>query len=446
MYGPCGPADAPIGRIRAAARTVCTQMSPVSFGILRRRRGRRRALLPAALAATLGVLTCVAASLPPPERPPYRPSADGEILQQVPAASDPAVRAMRALRAALDAAPASLPATDRLASAYIDFGREVGDAHYAGYAEALLAPWLARPSPPVSVLIEEASVLQFRHQFGEARERLQQALRGDPGSAQAWLILATIDMVQGQYAAAGQECARVAATAGLTLGIACSGNLRSYLGHAQQSLGLLGQLETDTPDASVPFKAWVQGLIAETHERLGNWSEAETHYRKALNLSPHDNFLLVAYADLLLDRRRPAEVLSLLRDGSQSDTAFLRLALAKSALHSADATLYSWIMGARFEALRQRGSEYFGREQARFALHLQHDPEAALEIAERNWQVQRAPWDIRVLLEAALAANRPRAARGPLTFLEQTKLEDPLIAPLAQRLRVQLKKPQGPAP
>jgi hypothetical protein len=45
---------------------------------------------------------------------------------------------MTVLRQALDQAPTSLVAADRLARAYIDFGRELGDAHYAGYAEAVL--------------------------------------------------------------------------------------------------------------------------------------------------------------------------------------------------------------------------------------------------------------------------------------------------------------------
>ena len=44
---------------------------------------------------------------------------------------------MRLLRATLDAAPQSLPTAEQLAQAYIDFGRQLGDAHYAGYAEAV---------------------------------------------------------------------------------------------------------------------------------------------------------------------------------------------------------------------------------------------------------------------------------------------------------------------
>jgi hypothetical protein len=91
-------------------------------------------------------------------------------------------------------------------------------------------------------------------------------------------------------------------------------------------------------------------------------------------------------------------------------------------------------MEARFEALAQRGDDYFGREQVRFALHLKHDPQAALTLASRNWQVQRGPWDARVFLEAALAARDPEAAAPVLTFLRQTKLQDPVVESLAREL------------
>jgi predicted Zn-dependent protease len=109
------------------------------------------------------------------------------------------------------------------------------------------------------------------------------------------------------------------------------------------------------------YRAWVEGMIAESAERLGDWPGVEAHYLNALKLQPQDNFLLVAYADFLLDRGRPQEVLPLLADHAQSDTAFLRLALAQSLLHSDQAQRYTWIMAARFEALRLRGSEYFLR-------------------------------------------------------------------------------------
>jgi Tfp pilus assembly protein PilF len=395
------------------------------------------AMLPA------GALTPVAPAqtqpgVPAPYRAAYQPTDDGEVLQEVAPAADPAVAKMRLLRAAQGAEPRSVQAALQLANAYIAYGRQIGDAHYAGYAEAVIAPWTGLALPPAGALLAQATILQYRHQWREARSVLQRTLRIDARNGQAWLTLATLDMVQGDYTVAARDCAQVTNDAGIELGLACLANVRSYTGEAHQSLALLHQAEAAGGGASADYRAWIEGLIAESAERLGDWSLAETHYRAALTLLPEDNFLLVAYADFLLDRGRPREVLTLLAAHTQSDTAFLRLSLAQAAVHSPDAARYAWIMAARFAALAQRGSEYFGREQARFALLLQHDPAGALALARSNWQMQRAPWDARVVLEAALAARRPDAALAVVDFLDATKLEDPIISPLSRQVRAQL--------
>jgi hypothetical protein len=121
-----------------------------------------------------------------------------------------------------------------------------------------------------------------------------------------------------------------------------------------------------------------------------------------------------------------------------SDTAFLRIALAEQALKSPYVTRYRWIMAARFAALALRGSRLYRREQSRFVLHMEHNPARALKLAEKNWQVQRAPWDVRVYLEAALAAHKPAAAKPVLAFLHKYNLQDPHINPLQHKLETQL--------
>ena len=387
------------------------------------------------LALCAGAVPAGGAALPAPYRAPYVPASDDERLQEVASASDPTVLEMRSLRAKLDVAPRDLDTAIRLAGSYIDYGRQIGDAHYAGYAEAVIAPWIALPVPPAIATLTQATILGYRHQFDAARGLLQTTLRLDARNAQAWLTLATLDMVQGRYAAARKDCGQVMNTSGLEFGGGCLGNLLSYIGQARQGLELLRQNESSGRRASAAYQAWIEGLIAEAAERLAYWPLAEEHYRRALELLPHDNFLLVAYADFLLDRGRPGEVLALLADHSQSDTAFLRLALAKAALHSPDAPRYAWTMAARFEALRQRGGDFFGREEARFTLQLQHDPQTSLTLARQNWEFQRAPWDARVLLEAALAAHQPQAAAAAVAFVEQTRLEDPVVQSLARQVK-----------
>ncbi len=156
-----------------------------------------------------------------PYRPPFLPAGDAEVLQEVPSLADPAVADMRARRREFDAAPHAETAL-ALARAYIDYSRQIGDAHYAGYAEAIIAPWTAQASPPAEVLLTQATILQYRHEFAPARALLERALHDSPRNAQAWLTSATLYMVQGDYAAAAKACSQVTNTAGLQLGVVCT--------------------------------------------------------------------------------------------------------------------------------------------------------------------------------------------------------------------------------
>ena len=137
--------------------------------------------------AVAGVATANLTLPPAPFRSPYIPAADDEVLQEVPSSADPAVVQMKKLRAAFDAAPQSLVAAKQLADAYIDYSRQIGDAHFAGYAEAIISPWLRLPNPPAVALVTQAIILQYRHLFDEARALLRKALKADPLDAQAWL-------------------------------------------------------------------------------------------------------------------------------------------------------------------------------------------------------------------------------------------------------------------
>jgi tetratricopeptide (TPR) repeat protein len=379
----------------------------------------------------LTLLTVSAASLAvaQPIRAPYTPGNDAEVLQRVPPASDPAMRRIAALRDARTAAPADPRAADALARAYIDFGRKVGDARYAGYAEAVIAPWLAAPDPPPSLLVTQATILQYRHEFDPARALLARATARDATLAQAWLTLASLDMVQGDYPSAAEACRRAGRHGGSVVGLACDANVAMNTGEAGRALAMLA------PVNDPALGAWIEGLRAEASERLGRWQDAEAHWRRALAHAPGDNFLLMGYADFLFDRGRPREVMALLADYRESETAYLRLALAHAAVASPEAPAYRRTMAARFAAEKHRGGEFFGREEARYLLYLERKPDAALTAALQNFELQREPADVRLVLEAARAAGKPAAAAPAIEFVARTRLEDPAIASLVRQLR-----------
>ena len=109
--------------------------------------------------------------------------------------------------------------------------------------------------------------------------------------------------------------------------------------------------------------------------------------------------------------------------------------LAETASGDSKARDHADLLAARYGASRLRGDTVHRREESRFVLGVKHDAPAALDLARANWDVQREPWDLRVFLEAALAAKKPATAAPALAFLDENHLEDPAIRALAQRLR-----------
>jgi len=184
--------------------------------------------------------------------------------------------------------------------------------------------------------------------------------------------------------------------------------------------------------ANPALAVWARTAAAETAERLGDPS-TEQRYRDALAIDDTDPYLLGAWSDWLLDQNRPKEVIALLGDRTRIDPLLLRLTLAEQATGSSQTAGHIGDLEMRFEASRLRGETVHRREEARFALHLQHQPARALDLARANWDVQREPADARILLEAANTAGRPEAADPVRAWLRDNGVEDARISALATK-------------
>jgi cytochrome c-type biogenesis protein CcmH/NrfG len=375
---------------------------------------------------------------------PYIPASDGVVLQLVPPATDPRVRQFEQLRNDFNAHPQDAAKAVLLAQAYVDYGRSTGDARYLGRAMAVVQPFMAAPAPPVPVMLVHATIQQSRHFFQASRDELSQILKRDPANVQALLTLATIAMVQGDHDLANRLCVDLTNNAGNFMGMICTASLRSLSGQGEQAYALLTYVEDPGPKAPPAIVAWIEGLMADTAARMGNAATADVHFKKALRLTPGDNFLLADYGEFLIDQGRTKEAIDLVGNDTQSDTSFLVLVTAEKALGSPKAKADMAEMDARFQSMDQRGDHVFMREEASYLLHVEHDPKSALNLARQNWQVQHAPKDVRVYLEAALATGDPAAAKPALDFIDRTHLKDVTIDPLVAQLRV-LKPARSPS-
>ena len=378
---------------------------------------------------------------------PRLPASDAEVLERLPArALDPRQADISALRRQLAARPHELDLAIQLARRYHAEVAAEGDPRYIGYAQAALAPWWQLPEPPPRVRVMRAILLQFNHQFDAAAADLRAAVQADPDDDEAWAWLAAIAMVRGDYALARKACEALARQATPLIAAGCRAQVDATTGQAGAAADALrAALLADTQAATLAGtqaatqadpgeRLWALTRLAEIEQRRGRYAAAEAVYRQALALGITDGYLLAAYADLLLDLGRPAEVLALLQGRERSDLLLLRLALAAQA--GADPRQGRWQreLAARFDAARRRGDTVHQKEESRFALQLLRDAPRALALARANYAVQREPSDARILLEAALAARQPEAAAPVRAWLTRSGIESVVLQDLLAKL------------
>ena len=367
---------------------------------------------------------------------PYTPKEGSAVIEQLPRRADATQLALRSLRQQLNATPDDLAMATGLAQRYIALARSETDPRYLGYAQAALAPWWRQATPPLPVRLLRATILQSTHKFGLALQDLDAVIAQQPQNAQAWLTRATVLTVQGDYPKATAACARLSALTTQLVTVTCIANIASVTGRAASSERLLDLTLRRSAGTAPELDSWALTLLAEMATRRGESALAEARYQQALAQQPRDSYLLGAYADFLLDRQRPQEVLKLLKDQQRIDALLLRYALALQALPGRQTAFQATKaeLAARFNAAMQRGDTVHQREQARFALFLQHDVPAALKLAQQNWAIQKEVPDMRILLEAALAARNDGAARPVLAWIAANGMEDTALQRLVRQL------------
>lgn len=375
-------------------------------------------------------------SLPMADAAPYVPKSDAQVLERLPfKANDPVARELAQLRANLQRDPRDVVVAVALGRRYFELVAGEGDPRYIGYAQAALAPWWDMPTPPIEVQVLRASLRQFRHDFSGALLDLDQALTRDPRHPRARSLRAIIHIVQARYPAALSDCRAMRGMTSELITVGCEAMVQGLTGQASSAYAALSQMLARHPEASLDEKLWVLTRLAEMAQRLGRVEAAEAHFKQALDLDISDTFLLAAYADFLLEQKRPREVVALLKDKVRSDGLLLRLVFAEHAIKLPSAKATAAILADRFHAAQLRGDTVHQQEEARFALHIQNNPKAALSLARLNWQVQLEPRDAQIVLEAALAMRDPTAAQPVLRWLSESGNEDATLRRLAQQLK-----------
>jgi hypothetical protein len=267
-------------------------------------------------------------------------------------------------------------------------------------------------------------VAQHLHAFDDALAELGVAIAQAPDDPQPRWLRAAVLRTLGRLDEAAADCERVdALVRGVSSSaIACIEDLRAMRGDRDAARRLDARLDDRPPPA--PERAWTDLVRAEIAQREGRDTDAERAFTRAIAAGAGP-YARVAFADWLLDRARSAEALALLRDAPPTDAVLTVRAIAARRAGDARAGDDIATLRSRFAASRERAEpDRHLREQARFALDIEGDAQAAVALAARNWAVQKEPADALLLVRAAHAAARPRAAEPVRAYVEAHRIAD----------------------
>ena len=358
---------------------------------------------------------------------PITPMSDEEVVEVLPAASANRAEARRQ-RHQLARQPRDAGLALGMARGYLRQAHATGDPRYAGLAMAAISGWADEATMPDAVLLMHAVLLQYLHEFDAAARSLTRlvARPAVEPRPQAWLTLATVRRVQGRYAESDVACRQVGAGgAALLHANACLAENAALRGDVDRARATFTGLLSTARNAAPATQAWLLTSLAELEQRANRPAAAEAAFQASLKLE-QDPYTQLSYADLLIEQKRPAQAIALLKGQVRSDAVLLRLAIAGKQARAATAAADATEMRERIALANERPDAKLshGREQAMFALQVDGQVAPALELSRGNVTRQREPLDVLVFAQAARAAADPAALQAVKRLMQEIGLHD----------------------
>lgn len=331
--------------------------------------------------------------------------------------------ALRTVLQASRADPGDLALAKTAARATINEGRDAGDSRMVGAALGILRPFLSDPDSETLYLA--ATARQYQHDFTGALALLDRALDLDPGDVNTRLTRATIRTVLGQYDLALQDCSQI--RDGQGVGFLCQATALLLTDQAPAIAKRLALMIGNPGMLDPGLKPWAIGLLGEIAQLAGDRAAARDYFAQVLAISPKSQRERLIMADLMLQDGMTDQVIPLLADAPATDGVLIRRVLAARAM-GIDAGADTAELAKRFQLNLDLGLTAHAREETLYFLLIAADPAQALARAQVNWALQHEYDDARLLLDAALAAGKPTAARPVADWMAAQRVTAPALA------------------
>lgn len=362
---------------------------------------------------------------------PFTPSSPDEVVASLASPLDLRLGTLKQRhKQIVGGATLSANEISAIAKEFIDLGKRTADPRYFSYALSSLGSWRAEPNAPLEILRQRIRIYQFLHDIDAAIADVERALAKAPADVHLLLTASIIAQDAGKYLQAQDYCDRLAVSHQQAWSL-CAADLGSVTGQSDASYRLLEATLEKTTDTEA--RIWALALMADIAWRQSRFKVAEANFTQALALAPDDIVLLKSYADYLLDRDRPLEVLKM-TDASHFPSSYeevflLPRCLAYNVIDGAEIKACTELLEERISHNKQRGDTPYYAEEIRFYLDLSPDLMQALALAKKNWLTNKKPSDALLLLRAANAVCDQESLAAVAKWVAASGLEDHRLDP-----------------
>lgn len=295
-----------------------------------------------------------------------------------------------------------------------------GDARLLGYAEQALAPWADDGRPPRDIWLLRARLAQTRHEFSTAADDLAAFLEVQGPDTEALLLAGDAARRAGDTRTARRHCIALQLSGQPELAQLCAADVLLTLGKEKQALEAASAVPVEAlTHAGSQVRAWAASVLGDAAQAGGDLAMARAAFKHALAVSDDAPLALrISYIDVLVAQRDYDTAATLLQMQADHDALLLRRAIIARDREEPELGRLRTELAQRFELAATGDPSAQLRERALFELRVERQPQRALELAVRNWQLQKGWEDARLLLDAADAAGDYAAVERLLSWRE----------------------------
>jgi tetratricopeptide (TPR) repeat protein len=278
-------------------------------------------------------------------------------------------------------------------------------------AQIELSPWLDCQSVPNSMLLARGLLRYKQQQIIQANQDISLYLERNPNDLTALIIQGAIFRQLGDYEKAQNVCSQTERNLSKVNSAICFANVLSRQGKIDLAYEQLRNAVMSAQQESPQAYQRLHLELVKLDQLIG--TNPQENITKALSAPYRDNMLWIAYSDFLLEQGSYEQLLNEIPNDSNDIRLQVRRAMAAKKLgktENLNVDIFTQAKAQHNLSLRT--------DEALFLFEIADNPQMALDLLLEVWKTRKEPFEAKLLLKIAPAANKSEIALEILNWMK----------------------------